>query len=86
MRPDPVEFTVATPAGVLRGAVQPTSRLEGRTIMDVTFYVPIQGAWTIARNGNQMISSEELGPNDQGCTVNISLRSTGWGWGCEDTP
>ena len=84
MQPDPVELTVTTPAaGVLPGAVQPTSRLEGSSTTDVTFYVPLEGAWTIARNGNQMITSDDLNPKlDPGCTLRISFRPTGWGWGC----
>ena len=85
-RPDPVEITVRTPAGAIPGAVQPTSRLEAFSTTDVTFYVPIEGQWTIARNGNEMISSLDLNSKlDEGCTVYISLRPTGWGWDCGPT-
>lgn len=82
-RPDPVEITVRTPAGVLSGAAQPTSRVEAFSTTDLTLYVPIEGQWTIARNGNEMIRSVDLNPKlDEGCIVHISLRPNGWGWDC----
>jgi hypothetical protein len=82
-RPDPVEITVRTPIGALPGAVQPTSRVEAFSTADVTMYVPLEGQWTIARNGNGMISSVDLDPKlDNGFTVHISLRPNGWGWDC----
>ena len=71
-----------TPDGVLAGAVQPTSRIEPFSTTDLTFYVPLKGHWTIARNGNEMINSD-VDSLDPGCTVRISFRPTGWGWGCE---
>ena len=75
LSPDPVEITVRTPAGVLPGAVQPTSRLEADSTTDVTFYVPLGGEWAIVRDGTEMISSVDisakLGP---GCSVHIYLR------------
>ena len=84
MLQDPVEITVRTPAGVLPGAVQPRSRVEAFSTTDVTLYVPFEGQWTIARNDNEMISSVDLAPQlEEGCTVTISIRPTGWGWGCE---
>ena len=89
MRPDPVEITVRTPTGVLPGAVQPTSRVGGFTNADVTLYVPLEGVWTIARNGSEMISSVDLDLDPQrgpGCTVLVTLRPNSWAWGCGNTP
>ena len=82
MTSDLVEITMRTPAGVLPGAVQPTSRIEPFSTTDLTLYVPLKGHWTIARNGNEMINSD-VDSLDPGCTVRISFRPTGWGWGCE---
>ena len=55
----PVELTVTTPAGVLPGAVQPTS-LPAHSTTDVTFYVPITGQWSIAINGSPDIPGADL--------------------------
>ena len=51
-------LAVATPSGVLAGAVNP-SRLPPRGTREVAFYLPLDGDWTITVNGTVMFDSED---------------------------
>jgi hypothetical protein len=86
MRPDPVVLTITTTAGVLPGAVQPSSLSAGSTT-NVTFHVPLGGEWAIAINGQDQLGSDELNPNIGACTMGVELGADGsMGMGCLSVP
>ena len=72
-----VELAVATPSGVLAGAVNP-SRLPPRGTREVAFYLPLDGDWTITVNGTVMFDSEGF----DGCpggTLSMDVSARGGG-------
>ena len=83
-----IELTVATPNGVLPGAVLPAVLPKGQT-SDVAFYVPVDGEWWIAANGSNEVEGAELDLYaDQGCT-HLFIRFIAGGtleFGCHDAP
>ena len=83
----PVELTVTTPAGVLPGAVQPTSTVPAGTTTELILYVPLGGNWAVATNGNDTFTNTdvELDPELRGCRLNLRLLDEGLTLGCLKT-
>ena len=81
----PLQLGVSTPTGDLAGSAQPASLLPGATTR-VTFYVPMQGDWTIVLDPRERIPKSEfeqyLAP---GCSTYIQLDANAFEYGCNGT-
>ena len=87
LTPRPVELQVRTEAGVLPDGVQP-ALLPAHTTANVTFYLPINGQWSIDVDHVNLISSVERSAKAirQGCTLEIELTADGFPYGCDLFP
>jgi hypothetical protein len=82
---NPAELTIATPAGVLPGAVQPAS-VPANSETIVTFQVPIRGEWAFAVNGDAQLGFEELNPNIGVCSMTFVLGDGDSTFSCPSAP
>ena len=85
----PIELTVTTPDEVLPGAVLPAVLPKGSTT-DVAFYVPLEGEWWIAANGENEVEGAEIDlyAGQEGC-IRLFIRFIAGGsleYGCHDSP
>ena len=83
--PDPAALTITTPAGVLRGAVQPAS-VPAFSETIVTFHVPIRGEWAFAVNGDDQLGFQELNPNIGVCSMRFVLGGDDSSFSCLSGP
>jgi hypothetical protein len=85
-RPVDIAVTSAPSREALPGAVAPAS-LPGKSITQVTFYVPAQGTWLIVVNGKHYIEPQSFFEATRpGCTMSLFVTFEAMGVSCVSDP